>query len=73
MLGDFSSSRCLSYRREGFERWLDGGVLAPRWGKEIAGHEMAVRGLGPERQAEPRGEYTWVSLQVWEMNKSGVT
>lgn len=59
MLGDFSSSCCLSYRREGFEQRFDGRVLAPRWGKEIAGYEMAVPGL--ERQAEPRGEYTSVS------------
>lgn len=33
----------LSVLRKGrIERWLDGGVLAPRWGKEIAGYEMAM-------------------------------
>lgn len=54
MMGDFSSSPFSALQKGRIEPWLDGGVLAPRWGKGIAGSEMSVPGLGLERRAEPQ-------------------
>lgn len=40
--GRFQQLSLLVLEKERAELWLDGGVSAPRWGKEIAGYKITV-------------------------------